>query len=162
MVALLHHGTLWRCQCKCVLMHRSPTGWFYHTGAWQSLTKLISRTAMKALKMSIIHVVAFVISWTPCIVMGTWSQPEQSKHLEGRSGLPLCLSVCMYVHTRVWHSYLFRYERISLSRTRCEWISDYISIKNYTNMIGINILIENDTNTLVFKYLSHFDRVWFW
>merc|ERR1712107_233977 len=27
---------------------------------------------MKALKMSIIHVVAFVISWTPYAIMGTW------------------------------------------------------------------------------------------
>ena len=31
------------------------------------------KTAMKALKMSIIHVVAFIVSWTPYTVMGTWS-----------------------------------------------------------------------------------------
>ena len=27
---------------------------------------------MKALKMSVIHVVAFIVSWTPYTVMGTW------------------------------------------------------------------------------------------
>ena len=30
------------------------------------------RTVMKALKMSVIHVVAFIVSWTPYTVMGTW------------------------------------------------------------------------------------------
>ena len=29
-------------------------------------------STMKALKMSIIHVVAFVVSWTPYTVMATW------------------------------------------------------------------------------------------
>ena len=37
----------------------------------------LNRTAMKALKMSIIHVVAFVISWTPYAIMGTWSVSQK-------------------------------------------------------------------------------------
>ena len=40
----------------------------------------LNRTAMKALKMSIIHVVAFVISWTPYAIMGTWSVSQKLKH----------------------------------------------------------------------------------
>ena len=36
---------------------------------------------MKALKMSVIHVVAFIVSWTPYTVMGTWLvQHHHSKH----------------------------------------------------------------------------------
>ena len=36
---------------------------------------------MKALKMSIIHVLAFIVSWTPYTVMGTWLvQHHHSKH----------------------------------------------------------------------------------
>ena len=30
------------------------------------------KSVMKALKMSIIHVLVFVISWTPYTVMATW------------------------------------------------------------------------------------------
>ena len=31
------------------------------------------KTVMKALKMSMIHVVAFIISWTPYTIMGIWT-----------------------------------------------------------------------------------------
>ena len=30
------------------------------------------KSVMKALKMSVIHVLAFVVSWTPYTVMATW------------------------------------------------------------------------------------------
>ena len=33
---------------------------------------LFFEKVMKALKMSIIHVLAFIVSWTPYTVMGTW------------------------------------------------------------------------------------------
>ena len=33
---------------------------------------------MKALKMSIIHVLAFIVSWTPYTVMGTWYDCEST------------------------------------------------------------------------------------
>ena len=36
------------------------------------------RTVMKALKMSVIHVLAFIISWTPYTIMGTWSASQLS------------------------------------------------------------------------------------
>ena len=52
----------------------------------------LNRTAMKALKMSIIHVVAFVISWTPYAIMGTWSVSQKLKHWHKRSCLNFVLS----------------------------------------------------------------------
>ena len=35
-------------------------------------SKRTKRSVMKALKMSMIHVMAFVFSWTPYTVMATW------------------------------------------------------------------------------------------
>ena len=35
-------------------------------------SKTFFKKVMKALKMSIIHVLAFIVSWTPYTVMGTW------------------------------------------------------------------------------------------
>ena len=36
---------------------------------------------MKALKMSVIHVVAFIVSWTPYTIMGTWCVQYRSHRL---------------------------------------------------------------------------------
>ena len=52
------------------------------------------------------------------------------------------------------------YPNIFVSRKQYERISEYIRIKrNDTNMIRINIRIENDTNIRIFKYSSHSNRV---
>ena len=52
------------------------------------------------------------------------------------------------------------YPNIFVSRKRYERISEYIRIKrNNTNMIRMNIRIENDTNIRIFKYSSHSNKV---
>ena len=52
------------------------------------------------------------------------------------------------------------YPNIFVSRKRYERISQYIRIKRIdTNMIQIDICIENDTNIPIFKYSSHSNRV---
>ena len=52
------------------------------------------------------------------------------------------------------------YPNIFVSRKRYERISEYIRIKRHdTNMIRMNIRIENDTNIRIFKYSSHSNRV---
>ena len=49
------------------------------TGIWESQNpeerisnKKKKKSVMKALKMSVIHVVVFVLSWTPYSAMATW------------------------------------------------------------------------------------------
>ena len=37
-----------------------------------SHSTMAKKSVMKALKMSVIHVVVFVVSWTPYTVMATW------------------------------------------------------------------------------------------
>ena len=52
------------------------------------------------------------------------------------------------------------YPNIFVSRKQYEQISEYIRIKRHdTNMIRMNIRIENDTNIRIFKYSSHSNRV---
>ena len=57
---------------------------------------------MKALKMSVIHVVAFIVSWTPYTVMGTWLvQHHHSKH-DSLSLFQSSSSMFLHLHSFLW------------------------------------------------------------
>ena len=48
---------------------------------------------MKALKMSIIHVVVFVLSWTPYTVMATWDTVDK----EGAERVPGAIQASCHI-----------------------------------------------------------------
>merc|ERR1712037_685825 len=55
------------------------------------------KTVMKALKMSIIHVLAFIVSWTPYTVMGTWDTIHRALGYTSNDKVPQLMRDVLYL-----------------------------------------------------------------